>query len=51
MWGVWANFINEQLEFEQKVRVLRETCDTKEFNKIKMENIFAVLKNCSLELQ
>ena len=38
-------------EFEQKVRVLRETRDTKEFNKIKMDNILTVLKNCILELQ
>ena len=37
-------------EFEQKVKVLRETRDTKEFNKIKMDNMLAVLKNYIFEL-
>ena len=37
-------------DFEQRVRVLRKKHDTKEFNKIKIDNISAVLKNNSLEL-
>ena len=38
-------------EFEQKVKVLRETRDTKQVKKIKIDNIWAVLKNYSLKLQ